>query len=673
MGNIRVAIVMGGGVSLGAFSGGALARVLEELSRIHEDQACPSVEIDVLTGASAGSLTLGLALNSLTELGGGIGNVSKTQRAAWVQRIGMGNLGRFDDLKNARSILNRRAVDKIALELMTRNDGEIAECPFLAPSVLFTCSLTNITGIGSDARTSFAASGQACGLTALGDPMTSTLHKDPRVFELHFKERQKRLDPLSRKLPVSKAASWLEIAGTAVASGAFPGAFEPVNLIRYRKEYPKNSQYHWHPYDMKESGEGGAPSLFSYVDGGVVDNEPMEVALTQCRLLDHRGPRKLKGDDRRLVIYIDPFMGAKNEARPLSFNREYVATKNGKRVVKQNELDRLLAAAGLLVGGLRMQAANRKWVADNATLKQAYGEQLYFLGIGPIEPAKAGATPKLISLAGKELSGFKGFLGEHLRDYDFKMGRYSAGRWVGELDRMAPSLGLKTRPAGALPKMKGDMDEYDSGNLKLLCQRARHYVDLVGKKLGLGFPVGVFPTGVVTGVLKSFVVPKALRRALEYRDSKEPMIDLEVMIEISELPRFGPEYGERKLSLLGTKKGHGSIGVPVKGNHTAMAPAIIGISARGENPLLSGVYVRCDNKEQSAVIELRVSGDRPKKRKSLKVSLSVSYMDLLVAARKAKTMIRGVIRGVIRLSGSWTKGGSVGVEVAEAIRPWPGE
>jgi len=53
---VRIALVMGGGVSLGSFSGGALAELVRLLRDFpaERDGVPLRAELDVLTGASAG-------------------------------------------------------------------------------------------------------------------------------------------------------------------------------------------------------------------------------------------------------------------------------------------------------------------------------------------------------------------------------------------------------------------------------------------------------------------------------------------------------------------------------------------------------------------------------------------------------------------------------------------
>ena len=77
---LKVAFAMGGGASLGAFSGGAMAEVLHQLHTNLDRATWDSVEIDVLSGASAGGMTLGLLVRGLADPG-------NDSEAAAVERV----------------------------------------------------------------------------------------------------------------------------------------------------------------------------------------------------------------------------------------------------------------------------------------------------------------------------------------------------------------------------------------------------------------------------------------------------------------------------------------------------------------------------------------------------------------------------------------------------------
>ena len=62
---LRLGFAMGGGVSLGTFSGAALSEAIKLL--ILHNQQYDKITIDVFSGASAGALTLVLMLRNLSH------------------------------------------------------------------------------------------------------------------------------------------------------------------------------------------------------------------------------------------------------------------------------------------------------------------------------------------------------------------------------------------------------------------------------------------------------------------------------------------------------------------------------------------------------------------------------------------------------------------------------
>ncbi len=155
----------------------------------------------------------------------------------------------------------------------------------------------------------------------MNDSSVARIHSELRVFDLNFDtilKDQGRLFPLRwvqyhegealdlpqqdqqgtpyKKTvnPLDSNAVWREIAATAIASAAVPFAFEPVVLNRYRHEF----------------GQQWAPALankddypFTYVDGGVFNNEPVQEALRLAAFIDNATP---KAHFERQLIFVDP-------------------------------------------------------------------------------------------------------------------------------------------------------------------------------------------------------------------------------------------------------------------------------------------------------------------------------------------------------------------------------
>lgn len=416
---LKLAFAMGGGVSLGAFSGSALTEAIKlALLRIVKKQAdYEDVEIDVFSGASAGSLALAVMLRALTwrtadEEKSAQASLRKLhpevewdkvfetehgrdliatqvaqdlQEKAWVRLIDLkGLLGevlanpkghpnaaeaaaqsamRREGLRWSPGLLDSEAVYEIARSQLFPPAGALIKPDrrrLLSERCLYACTLTSLTAFTSDATDTFNISpGSAPGLR---DALRSKVHRDLRVFDIHFSSvntavsEQKRseyrqmetlmveateamragksfMDAMPAQLEahmmrppteeefhpkwmilhpdvgrdgiawdLRQPQTWAIIAATAIASGAFPGAFSPVVLNRYRWEYGHQWPKHLEGTAQKTHPADSHP--FAFVDGGVFNNDPIREAYRMASFMDAQ-PRGNIQVIRRL-IYVDP-------------------------------------------------------------------------------------------------------------------------------------------------------------------------------------------------------------------------------------------------------------------------------------------------------------------------------------------------------------------------------
>ena len=131
---LKVAFAMGGGASLGAFSGGAMAEVLRQLHTNLDRSTYDAVEIDVLSGASAGGMTLGLLVRGLADArndsdAAAVERVRTLMRRAWVEEIDIDRLVPRPDMSEPASLFDRGAVDAIARDLLSLSEIVFSEEP----------------------------------------------------------------------------------------------------------------------------------------------------------------------------------------------------------------------------------------------------------------------------------------------------------------------------------------------------------------------------------------------------------------------------------------------------------------------------------------------------------------------------------------------------------------
>ena len=429
---LKLAFAMGGGVSLGAFSGSALTEVIKiSLLKIADGTAdYGSVVIDVFSGASAGSMSIAVMLRALSfRMGAEVEDAERRlkqmhpglkekwdslpsdlqqdliaaqvaqdlQARAWVagenkginldSLLAVGRKDRAEALKSAAGLLDSEAVYEIARSLLVPDKATVEmDRRLLGQRCVFAPTLTNLTPLVADSRDQFSlADGAAHGLR---DALRSLMHKDMRVFDIHFidesdglsddatdeekaaantlsaekinhykeieaankqaveaaiklsneaaeadakqnkemasslraqaSEQFSKIKPV--KLPsrwfrmhegtnhfagswaLGDAESWTVIAATALASGAFPGAFQPAVITRYRFEYDE----HMWPKGLPNSGSVKDQHPFAYCDGGVFNNDPIRETLRLCSFMD---AKEEAGTFERFVVYVDPSVG----------------------------------------------------------------------------------------------------------------------------------------------------------------------------------------------------------------------------------------------------------------------------------------------------------------------------------------------------------------------------
>lgn len=272
-----LALVLSGGVSLGAFQAGALDELLFLLGEVdrrarREGREELRVVPDILTGASAGAMTGALVARALLHHPA----LRASLHRAWVEEAHLPVFLR-DPPDNA--VLNPGGLRELARRFIRPRAAEVVEPPPFAPEVLHLAfTLANLTGEdwllpvrhppGSDFRVTFFS--------------------DVRRFRL---PREAGLDPASgvRTAQALEEARerWAEVAETALASGHFPLVFPPVRLPPRENRDPRAA--------AEPPQEG-----FAYVDGGLFNNEPLRPAIEGARRVDGG-----EVDPRRIFLLVD--------------------------------------------------------------------------------------------------------------------------------------------------------------------------------------------------------------------------------------------------------------------------------------------------------------------------------------------------------------------------------
>lgn len=207
----------------------------------------------------------------------------------------------------------------------------------------------------------------------------------------------------------------------ALASGAFPLGLAPRTLAhvlpgsglpdwystrRWPVPTPDSAAPHrcvtWQsiPADWKGLRDNYV-YRYQCVDGGVMNNEPLELARRALAGADGRNPRRGDAADKALLL-IDPFPGGEG------FDARYEPAPD------------LFGTAFRLFGALKNQARFKPDELMLAARKDVYSRFL-------VAPSREGAAHPIASAA---LGGFGGFLKREFRAHDFFLGRRNAQKFL---------------------------------------------------------------------------------------------------------------------------------------------------------------------------------------------------------------------------------------------------
>lgn len=422
----ELGLVMAGAVSAGAYTAGVMDFLIQALDAWHTaKQERPTevpphnVSLKVLSGASAGGMTAGIAAavlggdaHPVTEVPGE-GKPTNKLYDCWVEQIDIQQLLGHEDLKDGkpvRSLLDSTALDCIA-ETVFRVQPRSNPRPYVADPLHLYLSVANLRGVPY--RISFQGAAQEAHRVVLhADYMQFALSdKNPEIPGALFLDRNDL-----------EGDSWKLLAQAALASGAFPVGLAPRQLVRPAGDYRTRD---WAvPLDEPRTEDGDEicqemrrvdPDWkmkgdhrydFLCVDGGLMNNEPLELAREQL------APRKSGRNERhpsrarRAVLMIDPFPSEMPETDGYDVR------------------DALPQVVTQMFSALKAQARFKPDELMLATREDVYSRFM----IAPVRE-EAGATAEY-PLACGSLGAFGGFLSKDFRVHDFFLGRRNCQRFL---------------------------------------------------------------------------------------------------------------------------------------------------------------------------------------------------------------------------------------------------
>jgi hypothetical protein len=426
-GTFELGLTLGGTVSAGAYTAGVLDFLVEALDSwtTLRDQgaAVPDHKTIVrcLAGTSGGgvcSAIFGRAMNY------GFPPVSQATPPGiagqnpfydiWVNRLDLKHMLATTDLDapgaTITSLLNSAPLDALATTVTTFTAAPLATPrPWLANPLRLFLTLTNLNGMPYSLN---------FGSMTLPDGTAANLHQnyvahaDYTRFALVYAGGT--LEPAAARpdefvlgfnsTPHPNPISWSDFGQHALGTAAYPIGFNPRTITRplTHYQYRLNDEPtpipptapgqppHYYPlipdWDAiqlwNEPAGGGIPDTvtFTYVDGGVCDNEPIELVRTALAGISGSNPRDgLQAN--RAVLLIDPFAGNTPMTAPLRpeiLSAASALLSTFTQQIRYDTRDLLLAANPAVFSRFMIAAQRGDKVGDDALATAPLGAFIGF-------------------------------------------------------------------------------------------------------------------------------------------------------------------------------------------------------------------------------------------------------------------------------------------------------
>ena len=318
---VRLAVVLNGGVSLAVWMGGVVLE-LDRLTKARSDEATPygvlkrltgcRARVDVITGTSAGGIN-GAAL-ALTQVNRHASPAAL--RDLWIEQGRLENLLRQPFRGQPRSLLQG---DEYFLPALNAALGRLANGTGWVSADDAPVDLTiTTTVIGGN---------QAVSVDSMGQPLPQRLH----AGRFRFQRRAGATDDPFSQERLARTADRLALASRSSAS--FPFAFEPSYVpvchpdYRERPGVPLTPEQKLRP-DMGDHVEfwgnpGQTTNRSRYcADGGALSNTPTREALAAIEAMPASGPV------RRVVLLVFPHAPAEQQDPPDERDQPFELTKS---------------------------------------------------------------------------------------------------------------------------------------------------------------------------------------------------------------------------------------------------------------------------------------------------------------------------------------------------------
>ena len=435
----EVGLVMAGAVSAGAYTAGVMDFLLMALEDWYaakqEGKNVPDhdVCIKVMTGASAGGMTTALTTVEMIQRAEHPGRSkakgfeSKMQEA-WVNRIDISELLKVSDLKDGeiKSLLDSSILDTIANNILDiPNIPKWKGLPYVENELKIFLTLSNLRGLPYDIKLN--------GQTGLPHGMSD--HADYQYLKITDQ---------------TDTADWIKLRNAAIATGAFPVGLAPRLIERDLNEYKERISKDGRDISgLMKVKESNKPYTFVAVDGGMLNNEPIELARSVWQ--------NVKAERKEKILEYDDVLEARKEMEATSLECPYALilidpfpdqVDLGKDATPEDAT--LMNIIGPIIGALRSQSLFKV----EELLHAADETKLDRFLISPIRYTETN-TLALNALACGFFAGFGGFMSHAFRHHDYELGKRNCQRFLKEYFTMpieeAEKLGWYDKNSVATP------------------------------------------------------------------------------------------------------------------------------------------------------------------------------------------------------------------------------
>ena len=412
----EIGLVLAGAVSAGAYTAGVMDYLFEVLDAWYQaktrgdDVPTHEVKIKVIAGASAGGMTTAIAaVELLRRANDPEGTRDPAYRSlpyqAWVEKIDITRLLGIRDISTSeplQSLLDASVIEEIASEVIDVDAiPPWKPIPFLDRELKLYLTLGNLRGLPYE----FKLRGET------GLPYGMTDHADYQYIEIK---------------PDTPRADWIKLRNAAIATGAFPVGLASRLIQRDTNEYRERIYKDGRAISglLKLDSQVNEPYNFVAVDGGTLNNEPIELARSVWE--------RFTQDDKERINSVETLEQVRQEVRNRTESNGYALimvdpfpdqADMGKNATPADTA--LSNIVGPLVSALRAQSLFKIEELLRAGDQDADDRFL----IAPIRYTETGKKA-MNAIASGFLGGFGGFLAREFREHDYRLGRRNCQRFL---------------------------------------------------------------------------------------------------------------------------------------------------------------------------------------------------------------------------------------------------